>query len=180
MRTQLASVVAQRKSVTIVAPFLTTLEKLKIRNLYLTQQLTHEEIGRQVGKSVAQVSRYVSRVGLPEIRKKREALLIARADEKNVAISEDVSEAIAGECEEIALESLVRAKNEVKSTHKDAAKNFQAWTAGIRNLTTARNLARGKAEVNTMDGESRSVNLFFLGGEAGKSMKRVSDVDTVL
>lgn len=166
------------------AGYLTTLEKIKIRNLYLTQQLPHQAIAQQIGKTVGQVERYVSKSGLVKVKRERERKHLVRADERMENRLDEVSEVLASEAEEIALSGLTRARSAVEATHKDAPKDYQAWTAGIRNLITARNLARGRDNSNTLgEGEAgRSVNLFFLQGGAteAKGMKVVDTVDDVL
>ena len=165
------------KEATIRGRTFTTLEQVKIRNLYLAQSATHEEIAIQLSCRKDKVSSFITRSGLSTLRKQRAAAVIQKADTKLVANLDAVSAEIADECEEIALAGLKRAKESTLSIHKDAAKDFQAWTAGIRNLTTARAVMRN-ANVNTLGtGESAAgVNLFFFGGSAAREPRKVEAI----
>lgn len=160
---------------------LTTLEKIKVRNLYLFQNTSHTEIAQVMGKTTAQISQYVFRAGLTKAKRERDKKLITQSDAKVETALTAGMEAIVDECEELALSGLKRAKESVISIHKDAAKDFQAWTAGIRNVVTARNLARSGA-VNTLGNDNqdtRNVALFFLSGGTVERTEKVVTADVV-
>ncbi len=164
--------------VAVRASDLSISEQVKIRNLYLSQSLSHQEIADQLGRSLDQVRSFITRNHLPSLKKRKRDAIMARAEGAVSAKLDTISETIADECEELALEGLKRARNAVTDTHKDAAKNFQAWTAGIRNVVTARNLAKGIGKSDTLgEGDKGSVNLFFMtSGAARKEEKRVGNV----
>lgn len=141
--------------------------RTKARNLYVLQGLSPQDVAAATGLEPGQVSYLANYYGWSSMRRKSEAHLSAEIDSKAVnALSDEISDAIVAECEEIALGGLAKAKIELTSPTKDAAKNFQAWTAGVRNLTSARAALRsGKGDTSGItNSDTRQVNLFFMAG----------------
>lgn len=123
--------------------------KLKARNLYLIHGLPHAEIAAQTGLSLQSIRNLAFNEGWTKAKAKRTEAMIRRADARMEAKVEEINEAIASECEEIALNGLKRAKEESESRGEFAARNFQSWTGGVSNLVKVQRLTRG------LDGEQQ-------------------------
>jgi predicted DNA-binding protein YlxM (UPF0122 family) len=136
--------------------------RLKVRNLYLVQDLTHPEIAERTGLSLSAIRSYVSRAGLTKVKREHEAKALQVHDARAREGLDEISAAIASEAEEIALGGLDRARKAVGSRSDDAAKDFQAWTGGVRNLAQVAKLSRGDGQV-TPNG-SITLNLFAVAG----------------
>jgi hypothetical protein len=77
---------------------------------------------------------------------------------------DEVSEAIATESEEIAMSGLKRSRESAESREKDAAKDFQAWTGGARNLVNIARACRGlDARNGNGDAAASITNIFAVG-----------------
>jgi len=136
--------------------------RLKAKNLYVYRDATHQQIAKETGLTVGASEMLAHREGWPKLKREREKAIEsrsdARAEEGNLAIVE----AVAGQAEEIVLSGLDRARDAVKRKGKDAAKNFQSWTGGIRNLVSAIKTIRAK-DGSLPDSGPTSFNLFFVG-----------------
>lgn len=139
------------------------LTKLKARNLYLSSGLSHDAISLQTGLSHPQVAKLISREGWAKLKKSRESRLAKIAQEKQEVVDTEVVETIASEAQEIMLGGLDRAKGSLSATHEFAAKDFQSWTSGVKNLAGVITAIRGDDQGKTNVSESRgSINLFFI------------------
>lgn len=136
--------------------------KLKVKNLYLFQDAPHERIAKETGLTVKAVGDVIHREGWPKIRRERERKLTEKSDARGEQADLVIVEAIGSQAEEIALSGLERARDAVKRKGKDAAKNFQSWTGGIRNLVSAIKTIRAR-DGSMPDSEPRNLNLFFVG-----------------
>ncbi len=141
--------------------------RLKARSLYVLKGLPAEQVAEACGLETSQVHYLSNYYGWSKARREMSAQLSKGVDTKELSLATETGEAIATECEEIALSGLEKARSALSDTSKDAAKNFQAWTAGVRNLATARNLVRsiGGADTGNGKADTRSVNLFFVSGK---------------
>lgn len=119
------------------------LTRAKARNLYITQALPMREIADKTGLDYSQVRTLVDREGWAKlkttVKRKLESGLDAHATEHVT----EMTEAIANESEEIALSGLQRARQAVESQETYAAKDFQSWTGGLRNLVQVARELRG-------------------------------------
>jgi hypothetical protein len=146
--------------------------RLRVRGLYLNQGLCPSEIAAKVGLQRAQVANLVVREGWTKVRKEAQRRIEKRADERMKAEADQVADAIASDCEEIALRSLENARDRAENPlQKDAAKDFQAWTGGVRNLVTVARACRGMDQA-PQSAAGSSVNVFVLRcGDLEKSRK---------
>src|ERR1035441_5440744 len=140
------------------------LTRTKLRNLYLVRGLTYSEIAKECGVSVSVVTGFIARSKLREVKKEYLAKSIADHDARTRTSLSEISEAIATQSEEIALSGLERAGKAVVSRDPTAAKDFQSWTGGVRNLAQVARLARADAPIEASG--SISISLFNVRGEA--------------
>lgn len=139
---------------------------LKVKNLYLYQERGHADIAAQCGLTVKQVSNLIYREGWSKLKEERRRKIEESHDERATQSQLAVVEAIASQAEEIALSGLNRAREAVGQSGPDAAKNFQSWTGGIKNLVGAMKLVRGGSAAGMESGPT--MNLFFMApGKAG-------------
>ena len=143
---------------------------LKVRNLYLIHGLSNVDIASQVGLEVKAVGQLVFRKGWTKIRQKKVAEITQRADARMEREVDEINDAIASECEEIALQGLGRAKQAAESQDEFAARNFQSWSGGVSNLVKVQRACRGLDSNVGKDSEgARTVNLSFFVGSLSQS-----------
>ncbi len=149
----------------------------KAKNLYIYQCLAAREVATQCGLTPEQVVNMVKRYGWSAGRKAMVRNISSTTQEKIDEKVDEISEALASESAEIAMASLVNARKELTSPAKDAPKNFQAWTAGARNLVSIRQALRnGSADTlndSSAGANTRNVAVFFMSGDTKKAEKRV-------
>lgn len=145
-------------------PPISLLSKAKARNLYMVQGLDWKCISEQVGVSVLRLQQLASREGWTAHRKQLQAKMLARTEQRIAAQLDEVSEAIASESEEIALSGLQNARESLARCDKMAAKDFQAYTSGVRNMAQVARLMREPQGSTLATTSAPSVNLFFFGG----------------
>lgn len=152
--------------------------KLKAKNMYLFQDATHEQIAKETGLTRDASENLAYREGWVKIRRERASILEKKADARAEQADLAIVEAIGSQAEEIALSGLERARDAVKRKGKDAAKNFQSWTGGIRNLVSAIKTIRARDGASVEQGPV-NFNLFFVGQPMGQGQgepKQVVDV----
>ena len=155
--------------------------RLKARNLYLIQCLPYAEIAEKTGLSVSSVGQLAFREGWTKLRKQRASELTTKADARANRDIDAINDAIASECEEIALKGLDRAKKASESDDEFAARNFQSWTGGVSNLVKVQRAARGLDSRETgAPGNGNSLQLFFLNAQptqiATRTEKPVTEI----
>jgi hypothetical protein len=137
--------------------------KLKARSLYLIHGLPLAEIAQQTGLTSQSVKNLAFNEGWSKTRLKAKEALVKRADARMNEEIDEVSDAIATESEEIAMSGLVRARESTQDRGEFAAKDFQAWTGGARNLVNISRACRGQdAKKADGAGESASVSFFVI------------------
>jgi hypothetical protein len=151
--------------------------RLKVRNLYLVQNLSYNEIAAQTGLSYNTVNSFVRRTRLADARKQIEAQSLKRHDARTHAFVDATAEAIAAQSEEIALGGLNRARDSVVSGSEYAAKDFQAWTGGVRNLVQVSRIARGEDNSNGSGSTSLTVNAYVVRCEAAQPKPEPKQVE---
>lgn len=154
----------ETEGIVIAQQRLSTVLKVQIRNLYMVDGMSPAQIGQRVGVKPGVVSGLVRHNGWSVSRKKMESNFstetLVRAEEK----LDEVSRAIANQSEEIALLGLQRARDAAIEHGEYAAKDFQSWTGGIRNLVTVSRACRG-LEAAGGGAVNPSVNFFAVRGE---------------
>ena len=138
--------------------------KLKARSLYLIHGLPYLEIAAQTGIPAKTLRNMAVREGWTKSKRGTKERLLRQADARMAEDIAEVSEAIAVESEGIALGSLGRARKCVESDHENAAKDFQAWSGGARNLVNIARACRGlDARNGGADAGASVTNIFAVG-----------------
>lgn len=133
------------------------LAKLKVKNLKVVQCLSDKEIARQTGLTLGQVRGIVDRNRWTnDKREKTRKIMDGHAARMEAQVAEIV-EAVASESEEIALAGLQRAREATTSASEYAAKDFQSWTGGVRNLVNVARQARGLDTERSAQGTTLNV-----------------------
>lgn len=154
------------------------LVRLKARNLYLMQGMSHEVIAKATGLTVRQSETLASREGWAKLRKGRKLRLLASQDARASAQITEALEAIADVSEQHAVQGLDRVGQALESKGKFAARDFQSWTGGVRNLVQTAKICR---EVGAGDGSAGAQINVFVGafpraGDAAREAKQVTEV----
>lgn len=135
--------------------------KLKARSLYLIHGLPYREIAAQTGLTPQSVRSIACREGWTQSKAATKAALIARADTHARETIDEVSAAIAADCDEIALSATGKAKTTLAREDEDAARDFQSITGGLRNVVQVARMCRG---LDAKDGErGGTTNIFAVG-----------------
>lgn len=136
--------------------------RLKARNLYVGQGLSHQQIADRTGLTAKQVANLVAREKLFAVRQRREKGIESATDTQAHARLEAFNAQLAEEAEEISLGAIARAREEVERGDKDSPRNFQSYTGGILNLVKASRTVRGLDQKGgAQSGESATV--IFIG-----------------
>ena len=136
--------------------------RLKARNLYINQGLPSSQVAAVTGLSADQVSQLACREGWTKIRRINEAKLSAKIDAHTDAKIDEVSQAIASECDELALNSLNCVRSALESPGENAARDAQAFSGTLKNLVTVARTVRG---LDTAQAAAPSVNIAFFMGQ---------------
>lgn len=159
-------------------PAIPVFSRVVARNMYLNDCLPIAAIATRLGLTEGTVRAMASNEGWVSERKKREAALIQKSDKQNEALSTELIEAIATQSEELALGGINEARKELTSGSEQAARNFQAWSAGVKNFASVAKLVRDPNGSGMERGST--VNLFMIrAGDALNNAKPVSQVTEI-
>ncbi len=149
--------------------------KLKIKNLYLYQGATYAQIAEATGATDQAIRNLIHKSGWSVERKAQLQRLEKTHDASALSESLASAEAIGSQCTELTLTSLNRTREALQSRDPDAARNFQSWTAGVRNLVSAiKTLQAGGAA----DNGNTQINLFMIrAGDAMGEVKQVTEIE---
>jgi hypothetical protein len=137
------------------------LARVKARNMYLVQGLDYKSISESTGLDIRCLYNLAKREGWTERRKEQRLKLETTTDARIKAFEDQVSEAIAQETVDVTLSGVGRAREAVESRGEFAARDFQSWTGGIRNLVQVAKLLREPSA--NMDGSVQAqLNVFIL------------------
>ncbi len=139
--------------------------RLKARNLYVAQGLSHPAIAEQTGLRVVTVRRLASREGWTGLRKRQKAQLLASADANAQAMQSDVLDAIASVSEQHAMRSLDRVGEALERTDKEAARDAQSYSGCLRNLVNVSREIR-RPEIAAIEGAHLNVFVLRVGDQA--------------
>jgi hypothetical protein len=112
------------------------LVRLKARNLYLVQGLGHSEIAQACGITQQASYKLVSREGWAALRKGQKRDLLAKQDARMHETQSEALDAIADVSSQHALQGLDRVGEALSDSGEFAARNFQSWTGGVKNLVS--------------------------------------------
>ncbi len=134
--------------------------RLKARNLYLVQGLGHKEIGAQIGISEHASQQLAFREGWTELRKKSKRDLLSKQDARMAAAQSEALDAIASVSEQHAIKGLERVGEALEARGEFAARDFQSFTSGVKNLVSI------MREIRTPDAQqtpgSSQLNVFVM------------------
>lgn len=150
----------------------------KLRNLYLVQGIGNKEIAEQTGLTVATVQNYVSKHGLTKIRRQNQLRVIERHDARILDEQGEMAEAIASLSAEHALGGLKKAGEAVASNSPYAAKDFQAWTGGVKNLVAVARTVSGQDQAKPDSSTTLNLSMFLVSGAKPQAqVKQVEPID---
>jgi len=112
------------------------LVRLKARNLYLVQGLGHREIARQTGLTLQACQKLASREKWTALRRDQKLSLLAKQDASMSEKCSETLEAIASVSEQHAMRGLERVGEALESKGEFAARDFQSYTGGVKNLVS--------------------------------------------
>jgi hypothetical protein len=136
--------------------------KMKARNLYLIDNLGWDEIGERCGWPSGSLAQAAHREGWPAEKKRRKALLIEKSNAHVTATANEVIEAIASKSEEAALKAMENVDKSLDRSDEFAAKDFQAYTAGVKNLASTARMLREPLGGSVHQDQRPNLNLFFM------------------
>ena len=156
-------------------PEVPLLLRLKARTLYLNGGHSYKAICEQTGITYPALKQMAHKEGWTVVRRKQEETLVAKQDAQGCAIREQVLEQINSESVELAAESMKRIRLALERGDKDAAKDFQAYTSGAKNLVSI-NRAISAPSAGTDQG-STTLNVFIARVGDNKPEKSVQAID---
>ncbi len=164
-----------RKSSTERGPQISVLAKIKARNLYLNQGLAVPSVAKECGLSESTVRNWV-KVGKWAVERKTVySRLLSKQDAQREETGNAVIQAIASEAEEHALSAMANVKQALVREDKDAAKDFQAYTAGVKNLASTARMLREPLSSGSGEGSTVNLNLFFSPPKLEREAKQVQE-----
>lgn len=169
--------ISKRKALTSHGPEMSFVDRVKIRTLYMQEGLSGLAISKELKLHKRTVYGFIQREGLPDKRRELEAKLEKQANDKQENDFDRVSSLIASHCETHALDGLKRVGESLrKRCNEKSAKQFQAYTAGVRNLATTARALRHIGSLGTDQGPALNLNLFFAMTAPETEEKGVIDV----
>lgn len=152
------------------------LAKLKARNLYLQDNLSHQAISEATGIPVRTLQQLANTEGWVAIKRRNRARLLEKQDARISAMAEEVIDAIASSSEQHAIRALQKVGESLERNDRDAAKDFQAYTAGVRNLATTAKALR-ETGVSVATPTNLQANFFFAPAYAPIEAKQATEVE---
>lgn len=158
-------------------PTISILAKVKARNLYLNQGLSIAATAKEVCLAESTVRKWVERDGWRTERQASYSRLVAKTDAQAEGVQKVMAEAIASEAEENALSAMRNVRESLTRSDEFAAKDFQAYTAGVKNLASTARMLRDPAGASPGEGTT-NFNLFFMqtpGPSIEKTAEKVAE-----
>lgn len=133
--------------------------KLKVRNLYLIQGLTYKQISADTGLTVECIEKLACRNGWTKLRREAINRAISKQDSHIAELQDETIAAIASASEQHALSGLERVGEVLAEGGQFAARDFQAYTGGVRNLVSVMRDLRTPLEQKTA---GTTLNMFIM------------------
>lgn len=108
--------------------------RLKARSLYLVQGLSHQEIANQTGLTKEASEKLASREGWTAAKSRLKQQLLRKHDTRMSEQLDSVMESIVSVSEQHAMRGLERVGNALERDDDFAARDFQSYTSGVKNL----------------------------------------------
>ena len=136
--------------------------RLRAQNLYINRGFTPKQISEVVGLTSQQIASLAVRGGWTKTRNDRTRSITQRVESRTQAGVDAVAETIGAECDEYALGSLKRIGESLERTDPNAARDFQAYSVGLKNVVAVARTVRG---LDTAQAAAPSVNIAFFMGQ---------------
>lgn len=117
--------------------------KLKVRSLYIIQQLSSAEIGAQVGLTRKQVQDLVKREGWIAVKRRAKASFIAKHDAQACEQVAEIHDSFAVKTEELSMAVLGKMDKRMPDEDENVARDLQAFSATAKNLIGVARQIRG-------------------------------------
>ncbi len=144
--------------------------KLKVRSLYVIQQLSSAEIGAQVGLTRKQVQDLVKREGWIAVKRRAKASILAKHDARAREEVLEVHEAFALKTEELGMGVLEKAGARMPDQDENVARDLQALSQTAKNFIGIARQVRGMDL--SRDADRNGQTLVFV------KLERVGDAST--
>lgn len=128
--------VAQKPSKPTRKGAIPLLTRMLARNLYLTQGLPYKAISAETGLPVPTLEQLSHREGWVDLRRQAKARLLKNAEARTQALEAEMLESVVGLAGQHALQGLNRTGEALERTDRDAARDFQSYTSGVKNLVS--------------------------------------------
>lgn len=134
--------------------------RIHAHNLYLSKGLPYREISKETGLTVEQLERLAVREGWTKKRKAQKARLERQVNERTQALENEILESVVNLSGQHALRGLEKTGDALERTDRDAARDFQSYTSGVKNLVSIMRDIR--APQNEGPSSGATLNMFIL------------------
>lgn len=117
--------------------------KLRVRSLYIIQQLSSAEIAAQVGLTRKQIQDLAAREGWVAIKQRAKSSLVAKHDARAKAEIAEIHDAFALKTEELGMGVLEKAARRMPDEDENVAKDLQALSQTAKNFIGIARQVRG-------------------------------------
>lgn len=157
-------------------PEIPLMVKLKVRTMYLNSGQTLRAIATATGLQERAVNRLVSQQGWTRLKHNLKESLERQQDAERDSLVTQAMEQIKEETISIAGDSMAKIRSALERDDRDAARDFQALTAGARNLVT---IAKAIMQPSSADNAGSNVlNVFMLrAGDVTPDAKQVTEIE---
>lgn len=149
--------------------------RLKARNLYLIQGLSHQEIAAQTGLTRQSSEALAHREGWVKVKRERTKRLVEKYDSRVEAAGNEAIDAIADVSTQLSMEGLGRVSEALQDRSQFAARDFQSWTGGVKNLVSIMREIRAPSE--TTPGNAGLVAFVIRVGDEAPSAPAKTEVN---
>jgi len=149
--------------------------RLQARNLYLNGGMSWEEIGIKCNWNAKSLATIACKYGWVAEKRRRASLLEKKLNARLEAETNQAIEAIAEHAEQHALGVMHRVGESIANGN---ARDFQAYTAGVRNLATTAKALR-ETNQSAMPTSQVSFNLFMVGAAAPAAQSEPKQVTPI-
>lgn len=133
--------------------------RIHAQNLYLCKGLPYREISKETGLSIEQLERLAVREGWTKKRKAQKERLARQVNERTEAVETEILESVVSLAGQHSLRGLEKTGEALERTDRDAARDFQSYTSGVKNLVSImRDIRAPQAEAQ----EGARLNVFVL------------------
>lgn len=169
--------VSKRKKPSAYRPRIPLPVKLKIRSLYIVQQLSPAEIGVQVGFTRQQVQGLIARQNWCAVKNHAKRSLEQRGDARLREEVEEVHESFAIQTEELTMGVLAKASKAMARQDEDACRDLQALSQTAKNFVGIARQVRGMDISKDAGFAGPTQTLIFVGALPQATPKQVKPAE---